>query len=520
MLFFLLFGVILCGVVYCFGLSGWLGSFHVFNTFFFSCLFDDVSLLCAFMLFCCGSIALYYCYHYFGDSPDGSLLFVLIVWFLSVMFVLVFTSSLVFTLVLWEYLGLVSFFLIMFYANSSSMRASLITVFASRFGDASLFVLIMWLCWWGEYSGVLFLVLYLLVVLSKSAAYPFISWLLEAMRAPTPVSSLVHSSTLVAAGAWFLYRYNYVCDPRMLEVLFYLGIVTVFITGISALVFQDLKKIVALSTCNNVSWCLIFFVCGDIVLALLQLLTHGVSKCFLFMSVGDLMSSSGGSQSALGVYLSRYSGLYGVVLQLILVFSLCGLPFIGVFFSKHGLFCEFLYNYGAVSLILLLSGFFLSYVYSTRLAMLLFGSVGGLQFGYVSSFLLIALVSVFSTVVNYAGCCWFLELSELCVFWGLLFSVLQVAGCLTGWLIGAWRLLGDQGVWESLLWGNDVVVGWLYSCFLSLSGVCAFSYYRWELYLLGLWEGYPSKSGGVVLFSFNFIMLSLLFVSLFYLVVL
>jgi NADH:ubiquinone oxidoreductase subunit 5 (subunit L)/multisubunit Na+/H+ antiporter MnhA subunit len=58
--------------------------------------------------------------------------------------ILVFTSSLVFSLILWEYLGLVSFFLILFYSNSARMRASLITVFASRFGDASLFVLIMW----------------------------------------------------------------------------------------------------------------------------------------------------------------------------------------------------------------------------------------------------------------------------------------------------------------------------------------------------------------------------------------
>lgn len=110
----------------------------------FEFLVNEVSLVCFVMLFLCGGVALFYCHHYFGGSLDGYLLFPLIVWFLSVMAMLVFRSSLLFTLVFWEYLGLVSFFLILFYSNGSSLRASLITLFASRFGDAALFLLIMW----------------------------------------------------------------------------------------------------------------------------------------------------------------------------------------------------------------------------------------------------------------------------------------------------------------------------------------------------------------------------------------
>lgn len=405
------------------------------------CFFvDETRLVCAFMLFCCGRIALYYCYHYFRGSKEGGLLFPLIVWFLGVMGVLIFTSSMIFSLVLWEYLGLVRFFLILFYSNRSRMRASLITVFASRFGDVSLFVLIMWFAKWLEFSGFLFILLYLLVVLRKSAAYPFISWLLEAMRAPTPVSSLVHSSTLVAAGAWFVYRYNYFCSSGLLEVLFFFRLVSVIITGLCAVVFMDLKKIVALSTCNNVAWCLIFFVCGDLMLALLQLLTHGVCKCYLFMAVGDLMSTSGGSQSGVGVYLARYAGVYGVVMQLLLVFSLCGLPFLGVFFRKHGLFCAFLYKYRFVTLLGLLIGFFISYVYSTRLALFLFRSVGGLNFGYSRRFVLIGLIRFFGTLVNYGGSCLFIELYELSTMWGVGFSVLQLVGCLIGALLYVYSL--------------------------------------------------------------------------------
>ena len=126
-----------------------------------------------------------------------------------------------------------------------------------------------------------------------------------------------------------------VCSDEVFRVLLFLGLLTIVVTGCCASYFFDLKKIVALSTCKNVSWCLVFFICGDLGLALLQLLTHGVCKCYLFMSVGDLMSVSGGSQSSVGCYFSRYTGEYGVLLQALLILALSGLPFLGVFFRKH-----------------------------------------------------------------------------------------------------------------------------------------------------------------------------------------
>lgn len=74
------------------------------------------------------------------------------------------------------------------------------------------------------------------------------------MRAPTPVSSLVHSSTLVAAGVWFVMRYDYLLHfSRSIIIFSVMLLLTVFVTGFRRLFFYDLKKIVALSTCNNVS---------------------------------------------------------------------------------------------------------------------------------------------------------------------------------------------------------------------------------------------------------------------------
>lgn len=103
---------------------------------------DLVSLSIILMLFVCGSLVCLYCFHYFFLSLDGILLYLLIVWFIGVMGFLCLRSSLVLSLVFWEYLGIVSFLLILFYSNRTSLRASLVTLFSSRFGDVALFCVI------------------------------------------------------------------------------------------------------------------------------------------------------------------------------------------------------------------------------------------------------------------------------------------------------------------------------------------------------------------------------------------
>uniref|UniRef100_A0AAU7YR52 NADH:ubiquinone reductase (H(+)-translocating) n=1 Tax=Scaphanocephalus sp. TaxID=3050632 RepID=A0AAU7YR52_9TREM len=483
----------------------------------FDFLFEDISVVSLVMLFFCGSIALFYCYHYFGGESDSSLLFPLMVWFLSVMCVLVVSGNPLFSLVFWEYLGLVSFFLILFYSNSSSLRASLITLFASRFGDVALFFLVMWMSCWLSFSCFCVVLLLLLVVLSKSACYPFVSWLLEAMRAPTPVSSLVHSSTLVAAGIWFFFRYANLFGDLALCLLFGFSVVTVLVSGACALFFNDLKKLVALSTCNNVSWCLVFFICGDLDLALLQLLTHGVCKCYLFMTVGDLMSLSGGSQSAVGVYLSRYGGVLGVYLLSFLILSLCGMPFLGVFFSKHGLFSEITYIFGWGFLLFLSLGFFLSYSYSFRFVLLLLKGMGGLSSGFSSCFVIVSLISVLGTLINFSGSGVLSESVSLSGGWSALLLFIQMIGCFFGWLVFIFNEGGFLFGWSTLLYSDSVVKA-VYSLYLSWSAVSWFSVYRWELYLMEL---FPRMGQSFLLFrpslfSFNVLVFSVCFVVFFF----
>nr|AEE60482.1 NADH dehydrogenase subunit 5 [Clonorchis sinensis] len=475
-------------------------------------LLSNVSWGFIYMLLLCGSISLWYCFHYYScGKEDLKGLHYLMVGFLEVMFLLVLTGSLMPSLIFWEFLGFVSFVLVLYYANPRSMRASLIVLVASRLGDVSLFFLVGHFQNWVGMCDFIAILFFLLVGLTKSATYPFISWLVEAMRAPTPVSCLVHSSTLVTAGVWFFFRYSAISglSEGALFVVLIASFVTIFVSGLAALFFSDLKEVVALSTCNNVAWCLVFFVLGEESMALLQLVTHGICKCCLFITFGDLMRSSGGSQSAVGVYFARYSGVFLVFLGALIVVSLCGVPFLGVFFSKHGLFAEVCYL-GKISLYPFLSlGFVLSYAYSFRLVLLLVGSLGGLSFGYFKGFLLVSLTGFVGTAINWWGISGSSVVVELGVLNSVVLLLVNLAGFICGYLAYILDLKRNLFNLASLMMSNGVVK-WLYGCYLGFTDSSVLSLFRWEHWLIGLLVGrrWAAKLQ-LPLFSFNAIFLGM-----------
>ncbi len=213
-----------------------------------------------------------------------------------------------------------------------------------------------------------------------------------------------------------------------------------------------------------------FFICGDLGLALLQLLTHGVCKCYLFMSVGDLMSAGGRSQRSVGVYSLRYLGVLGSCIQTLLIVSLSGLPFLGVFFRKHCLFSGVIYSYGLGFLLLLLACFLLTYIYSIRLILMLLKNTNSLRGGYSSRFLLIVVVCLLGTFINYFGR--YNMVNE--VFLGdfirsLALLGVQLSGCILGCLIYLFNGFSLSHVWASVLWGRDCLVASVYSIYLIVS---------------------------------------------------
>ncbi len=438
-------------------------------------IMDGVTIFILLMLGTCFYYAAKYTHHYFGGDVAGFDLNKIIILFVAVMASLVITGDFLTTLLFWEYLGVVSYFLILFYLSYLSLRASIVTLVSSRFGDVCLFFAIALGAlskfnsfWWG--------LLFFLIILTKRARFPFISWLLEAMRAPTPVSSLVHSSTLVAAGVWFSMRYDVVSYSSRVYGFYLCILVTIFVTGVCCFFFLDLKKIVALSTCNNVAWCVFYLIYGDVILSLFQLVRHGVSKCLLFMLVGDVMRGTTGSQASNCLYSRPLYGPWGIFSLYSIVLGLSGAPFIGVFFTKHLLLGGFSSIINLPMLFFMLFCVFLSYFYSFRLCAVLSNIKVSLSSGVyyicgsgIMVYLWLLLNYATGTTLDetYVGYNWITLRT-------LMFQIVSIiiAYFLYASIIGSW--------WRSSLFGSDNLVEAFYERFNSLRILLRQFYYRWD----------------------------------------
>ena len=157
-------------------------------------------------------------------------------------------------------MGLISYALVIYYQNEKSANAGMLTALSNRVGDVAILIRISIMFRMGGWNfifieGVLswgLLCYIVLAAMTKRAQIPFSAWLPAAMAAPTPVSALVHSSTLVTAGVYLLVRFS----PRLSGtvgqgVLLVLARLTMFIAGLGANFETDLKKIIALSTLSQ-----------------------------------------------------------------------------------------------------------------------------------------------------------------------------------------------------------------------------------------------------------------------------
>jgi len=138
--------------------------------------------------------------------------------------------------------------------------------------------------------------LVLLAAFTKRAQIPFSSWLPRAMAAPTPVSALVHSSTLVTAGVYLLLRFEHLLLEELSNFILFSGVATMFIGSFSANWQTDQKKIVALSTLSNLGLMIILIGRGQTDYCFFHLFAHALSKFFLFIKVGTGIQAKGGKQ--------------------------------------------------------------------------------------------------------------------------------------------------------------------------------------------------------------------------------
>nr|ALO71203.1 NADH deshydrogenase subunit 5 [Thinonoma atra] len=310
-------------------------------------LFDWMSLLFMSFVLYISSMVINYSNEYMLGDLKLERFIILVVMFVVSMMLLIISPNLISILLGWDGLGLVSYCLVIYYQNIKSYNAGMLTALTNRIGDVALLMGIAWMLNYGSWNYIFYLEfmkldlsmqiimwLVILAAMTKSAQIPFSSWLPAAMAAPTPVSSLVHSSTLVTAGIYLLIRFNYALDLNMMYFLLFIGSMTMFMAGLGANFEFDLKKIIALSTLSQLGLMLSILALGEYKLSFFHLLSHALFKATLFMCAGSIIHSLSNCQDI------RYMG--SLVFQMPLTscifnianLSLCGFPFLAGFYSK------------------------------------------------------------------------------------------------------------------------------------------------------------------------------------------
>nr|ARH54722.1 NADH dehydrogenase subunit 5 [Trachys troglodytiformis] len=317
------------------------------NMVIMSLLFDWMSLFfMSFVLFI-SSMVIYYSDDYMKGDLNLTRFILMVCLFVLSMMLLIISPNMISILLGWDGLGLVSYCLVIYYQNIKSSNAGMLTALSNRVGDVAILLSIAWLANYGSWSYVFYLdcmkndyvlqvVSFLVVIaaMTKSAQIPFSSWLPAAMAAPTPVSSLVHSSTLVTAGVYLIIRFFNCLNPLLLSFLLLISTITMFMSGLGANFEMDLKKIIALSTLSQLGLMMSIIALGDPILGYFHLLSHALFKALLFMCAGSFIHNFMNCQDI------RYMGSIFTSMPLTCVFfnisnsSLCGLPFLAGFYSK------------------------------------------------------------------------------------------------------------------------------------------------------------------------------------------
>nr|AQP28203.1 NADH dehydrogenase subunit 5 [Nasutitermes longirostris] len=310
-------------------------------------LFDWMSLLFMGFVFIISSLVILYSDDYmFGDLNIVRFISLVLMFVVSMMFLII-SPNIISILLGWDGLGLVSYLLVIYYQNVKSYGAGMLTVLSNRVGDVALLMAIAWMINFGSWSFIYYLeflsssfemelisFLVVLAAMTSSAQIPFSSWLPAAMAAPTPVSALVHSSTLVTAGVYLLIRFSPSFSCWLNVFLLLVSGLTMFMAGLGANFEFDLKSIIALSTLSQLGLMIMTISIGLSGLAFFHLLTHALFKALLFMCAGGVIHSMGDSQDirfmgGLSIYMPFTSSSL-----MVSNFALCGMPFLAGFYSS------------------------------------------------------------------------------------------------------------------------------------------------------------------------------------------
>nr|ALO20660.1 NADH dehydrogenase subunit 5 [Catablema vesicarium] len=330
----------------------------------FNLQFDEIVCSMLILITCISFFVHLYSTSYMDGDPHLPRFMSYLSLFTFFMIILVTSNNLVQLFIGWEGVGLCSYLLINFWftrvqANKAAIKAMVV----NKVGDIGVLLgmILLWKVFGTlEYNSIFPLsyinleseivlswvsFLLLIGVVGKSAQIGLHMWLPDAMEGPTPVSALIHAATMVTAGVFLIIRMSpfFEQTPLILLIIVFLGSLTAFFTSTIGLTQNDLKKVIAYSTCSQLGY--MVMICGfsQYNSSLFHLLNHGFFKALLFLSAGSIIHALTDEQDIRKMGSMRFITPLSYICIFIGSISLMGLPFLTGFYSKD-LILELVYG--------------------------------------------------------------------------------------------------------------------------------------------------------------------------------
>jgi len=362
-----------------------------------SFLFDKLSVLLVLIVMLIASMVNIYSAAYMKNEEGQKRYYAMLSLFTFSMLLIVLSGNLLFLFIGWELVGFASYMLIGFWREKpAAAKAATKAFIMNRIGDAG-FLIALLIAWsqagtfeltalqnfsfepiWQTAIGLCIFA----GVMGKSAQFPLLTWLPDAMEGPTPVSALIHAATMVAAGIFLLARLFFLLDVQVLQFITIIGAATSLMAALAAWQQSDIKKILAYSTISQLGLMVIAIGLGSYAIAILHLFTHAFFKAALFLTAGNIIHANTHAAEKLSQDIDPQdiNSMGALRKQLPLSFiafvlsaaSLAGIPLFSGFISKEAIFSLALYRENYVLLVILFIISWLTALYSGKLVIKVF----------------------------------------------------------------------------------------------------------------------------------------------------